>query len=508
MPAALSETASAAPIPCPAATDGAALAGFRGAVGRLLARVFSFPVCVYCGFAVFVYLLIPQAVDDPDIWWHLRDAEWQIHAHAFLVQDGFSFTARGAPWIDHEWLAELPFYFGWRLFGATGIFAVTVAAIETIFAGVFLLALRKSGSMMAALAVSAVAALLSTISFGPRTLLFGWICLVAELLVLERFRAREGGLDGLPVIFAVWINAHGSWMIGIAVFAVFAAAGCFGVRSGAIRNPPWRAEQRKDLAIAAALSAGALCLNPYGWRLIRYPFDMAFLQKLNIATIEEWKTLDFHSPRGRIFFATLAALFLLQLLRRPKWTLYDLGLLAIGVYSALTYSRFLFLAGLLVLPLMAAKSASAAARVKADRPWANAVLLLLLGLMLSQHLPSNAKLEQSGAASFPLRAQTYLSRWRPQGNVFNDFLWGGFLIWNDRQVPVLIDSRVDIFEYNGVFRDYLDAACLKNSLAILDKYHIRHVVFRKDAPLVYLLEHTAGWKVEYEDQTTAILGRS
>jgi len=147
-------------------------------------------------------------------------------------------------------------------------------------------------------------------------------------------------------------------------------------------------------------------------------------------------------------------------------------------------------------------------RTKVDRPWANAALLLMLAIVIARHLPSPARLRGSGEESYPLRAAAYLGQWHPRGNVFNDYLWGGFLIWNYRQVPVLIDSRVDIFEYSGVFQDYLDAIRLKNTLSILDKYHIRYVVFRKDQPIVYLLEHTPGWKVDFEDATTAVLERS
>ncbi len=505
MATALSETASLPPALRPA------VHASRGPMAGLLERVVSFPVCVVFGFAVFVYLLIPQSVADPDIWWHLRNAEWQLHAHAFLHRDYFSFTVRGAPWINHEWLAELPLYLAWRMLGPTGLYLMTVAAVEAIFAGVFYLCYRKSGSWMAALAASSIAALLSTVSFSPRTLLFGWILLVAELLVLERFRTRNGPLYPLPLLFAVWINTHGSWLIGIVIFAIFIAGGWFGIRAGAIRNPPWTPVQRTRLLLTVAFSVTALFANPYGWRLVRYPFDMAFRQKLNIATIDEWRTLDFHSPRGRIFFSVLAVMFLLQLLQQRKWTLYELGLLALGVYAALTYSRFLFLAGILVLPLLTpllVGARAAIARKKTDKPWANAILLLMLVTVLARHLPSADRLQSSGEESYPLHAAAYLGQWHPKGNVFNDYLWGGFLIWNYPQVPVLIDSRVDIFEYSGVFQDYLDAIRLKNTLSILDKYHIRYVVFRKDQPIVYLLEHTPGWKIDFEDATTAVLERS
>jgi len=185
--------------------------------------------------------------------------------------------------------------------------------------------------------------------------------------------------------------------------------------------------------------------------------------------------------------------------------------LGLGVYAALTYSRFLFLAGILVLPLLAPLLAGirkAIGRTKTDKPWANAVLLLMLVIVIARHLPSAANLQSNGEESYPLHASAYFDRWHPRGNVFNDYLWGGFLIWNYPQVPVFIDSRVDIFEYNGVFQDYLDAIRLKNTLPILDKYHIRYVVFRKNQPIVYLLEHTPGWKVDFEDATTAVLERT
>ena len=91
--------------------------------------------------------------------------------------------------------------------------------------------------------------------------------------------------------------------------------------------------------------------------------------------------------------------------------------------------------------------------------------------------------------------------------MLNDYLWGGYLEWHQRQIPVFIDSRVDIFEYAGVLRDYLDVTRLKDSLVILDKYSIRYVLFQPQAPLVYLLRHTPGWKVDYEDKSTVLLER-
>ena len=109
-----------------------------------------------------------------------------------------------------------------------------------------------------------------------------------------------------------------------------------------------------------------------------------------------------------------------------------------------------------------------------------------------------------GDARFPTQALPYLANFKPQGKVYNDFLWGGYLIWYERQIPVFVDSRVDIFEYNGTFKDYLDVIHLKDSIEILNKHDIQYVLFEKDAPLVYLLKATRDWKVDYEDKTITI----
>jgi hypothetical protein len=76
-----------------------------------------------------------------------------------------------------------------------------------------------------------------------------------------------------------------------------------------------------------------------------------------------------------------------------------------------------------------------------------------------------------------------------------------------RDIPVFIDSRIDIYEYNGVFADYLDAIGVNNTLGLLDKYQIRYVLDRKDSPIAYLLRNTHAWKADYQDEVTVLLER-
>jgi hypothetical protein len=477
-------------------------------VSRIGARCFTFPVVIAAVFAWVIFTLIPQSLADPDIWWHLRNAQYQLQTHSFIQRDMYSFTARGAPWMDHEWLAEIPFYLGWRAMGDRGVYLVMAAAILTVLLGVFYLAYRRSQNLGATILVSIVAALLATVSFGPRTLLFGWILLILELIVLERFRVKQSYAWALPMLFAVWVNTHGSWVIGLTLLGTFIVCGSIRLSMGAIENERWTRTQLRTLIAATCASFGALFANPYGWRLVAYPFNLAFHQKLNIANVEEWKTLDFHLMRGKVLLVALAALFLLQLIRRRRWALYELAFLFIGVYSAFTYSRFCFLAGILAMPLLAQDIPSLGpARNDPNRPLLNFALLIAVAGLFVLQFPKKLQPLDAGAAKFPVKALPFLRAFHPEGNFFADYLWGGWFIWNVPQIPDMLDSRVDIFEYNGTFKDYLDLIQLRNTLGILDKYHIRYVFFAKDSPVAYLLTQTHAWKVDYQDDTAVLFER-
>lgn len=462
--------------------------------------------------AAIVFFCVPQSMADPDIWWHLRDAQIQLASHSFLSRDLYSFTAASAPWMNHEWFAELPFYAGFRLAGDTGIYVVTLLTIEAIFMGALYLAWKSSKSLVAATCATAVGVLLSTVSFGPRTLLFGWILLVGELVILDRSREDARVLWGLPLLFMVWINTHGSWLIGIVLFTLWIACRSFSVDAGLIENVAVSREHRKRLLQTWSACLVALFANPYGWHLVLYPFDLAFRQKLNVANVEEWKSLDFHSPRGRILFLCLILFFVFQLLRRRRWTLPELAFTGVGLYSALTYSRFLFLAAILVMPVLA-RSLSAGRADEPPRVRRRPTLLITLSLcffllcLVYGRLRTQERNATVHDSRFPGTALAELKTHHPHGRVFNEFLWGGYLIWNVHDVPVFIDSRVDIFEYNGTFKDYLDVVRLKNSLGLLDQHQIDWVVFERDSPLVYLLKTSGKWQTDYEDATTAVLER-
>ena len=471
-------------------------------------QVCSFPVLLVLTLGASIFVFDSNSIADPDIWWHLRNAEVFVQTHSVIHHDFYSFSAAGSRWINEAWLSELPYYFAWHRFGMRGIYFVMLAEVELILLGVFGIAWLASKNVKSAFLASWLAVWLATVSFGPRTLLAGWMCMVAELYILAQFRQGNDKTWLLPPLFMLWANLHGSWLIGMVLFGMFCAAGLLQGSWGRIEAVRWTPKQMRKLALAGSLSVAGLFLNPYTYHLVFYPFNFAFKQRLNVNHVDEWMSLDFHSVRGKILFAMLAATIILALVRKRRWRVDEPAFLLLGFYAAMTYSRFLFLAAIVLTPILARElDFFPPYERKIDKPWLNAALIVVILAGVVWRLPSQKFLLRDTVQKYPVQALGYLRHFHPEGRVFNDCLWGGFLIWNVRDIPVFIDSRIDIYEYNGVFADYLDALGVKNTLEILNKYNIRYVLFSKDSAVAYLLRNNSGWKVRYEDGTTVLFER-
>ena len=334
--------------------------------------------------------------------------------------------------------------------------------------------------------------------------------LVVLLLVLQRFRQKgRAPLWLIPPLFCLWINTHGSWSIGVIVFGIFAAAGLVEGEWGLVHSQRWTPSQWRELLITGAASVAALLFNPFGYRLVLYPMDLAFRQKLNIAHVAEWVSVDFHDLRGRLVFLLIVTLLLGGLWRKRRWNLAELGLLPFALYSGLTYIRFLFLLGIVAAPILAKILDFAPPyRPEMDTPRFNAFVILLMIAGMVYYWPRSVELQHSLAKEYPAQALPYLIDHPPNGNVLTFYLWGGYLGWNDPSLRVFLDSRVDIFEYAGVLKDYFEALGVRNSKAVFSKYNIRYVLFPQSEILTYTLEHDPEWKVIYRDQSTVLLQRT
>lgn len=480
-------------------------------------RLFSFPamlITTLCVSPFFASLDIQQGgpvMRDPDIWWHLRNAETLLSTHHFIRFDAYSFTTRGLPWMNPEWLSEIPYYLGFRLLGERGLFLVMLGAVELVIAGILLLCYRRSSDVKAAFLATWVAVLFAAINIGLRTILFGWLCFIIEMLLLESFRRGRDHLWLLVPLFALWINLHGSWLIGVVFLFLFIVSGWVQFVWGSIQAARWTQQQKRKLLSVALACIAALLINPYGWRLVAYPFQLSFQHQLMVDFVEEWASVDFQTFYGKIVFAVVAAMFVFTLARRRPWPLHELLFSLVAFYSGLTHKRFLFLAGIVFCPILAVELKDAVFAPydpKRDKPIiAAAIMVGFLGFAIL-HVPSSASLRAAETPYFPVHALPTLEATCANQRVFNRFEWGGYLIWNARNIPVFFDSREDIFEHYGVFADGVEAMHIHNSLGILDRYRIGCVLLNSNDSLTYLLRNTPGWHLQFEDPIATLLVRT
>lgn len=468
----------------------------------------------------FVFALYRRDMNDPDIWWHLRNAQMLLQQHHFPRVDTYSFTVAGHPWINHEWLSEIPYYLAYRGFGLVGLKTVCFVVFDAIFLLLLYLCFQESRNFKASVFVCYFATFLSTVSFGPRTVLFGYLYLVLLLILLRRFRdRRDASLWMVPPLFLLWVNTHGSWSLGLIIFFLFGVAGLVQGSWARVDAVRWTHRQLRHLITVGVASVAALFVNPFGWRLVYYPFDMAFKQKLNIAHVAEWVSVDFHDLRGKMVLLLVFGLLLGALFRNRRWNLGELLILLFALYSGLTYIRFLVLLGIVAAPVLAKQLDFFPLYRPADEtPRVNAVVILILIGVMVFFWPRERQVRASIEETYPSGIVSYLNAQPLQGNTLNLYLWGGYLEWHAPALKTFVDSRVDIFEYAGVFEDYLtlmgaDMAEHRPD-AILQKYNIRYVLFppadstnplHLGGGLVYVLQHDPHWKTIYSDKVCVLL---
>jgi hypothetical protein len=149
----------------------------------------------------------------------------------------------------------------------------------------------------------------------------------------------------LPVLFAIWANAHGGWVVGLGVFAVWTA-----VEAAVERHV------RGESLLVLAAAAIATLATPYGLTLWVF---LATTVSLNGRAITEWQPL-WNSPPADAVPWVIALGFLLYLARwraRDEWPV--LGVLAMLAYASLKVVR--------IVPLYVLCSGLLLSRALSDR---------------------------------------------------------------------------------------------------------------------------------------------
>ncbi|MGA1982190.1 MAG: hypothetical protein ABSG84_06930 [Acidobacteriaceae bacterium] len=474
-------------------------------------RVFSFPVAIAGLLVVLAVLTMRSRFDDPDMWWHLKTGEVIWTTHAIPTTDIFSYTTNHHAYIPHEWLAQLSIFAAYKLGGYSGLMLWLCFFTSAILIAGYALCSLYSGNAKVAFLGAIAIWLFGTIGFSIRPQTIGYLLLVAELLLLHLGRTRNPRwFLALPPLFALWVNCHGSFPLGIAVAAILLFSSWFSFQRGSLLAIPWDAPRRRMLTWALALSVLALFLNPVGVKQVLYPLNLMLHQPINLGNVQEWQPLRLSDPRGLAFLATLGGLFLFLIVRRTQLLWHELLLLALGAYLAATHERMLFVFGILAAPILSRVFAGSWDRYDArqDRPTPNLVLIAASLLVAFWAFPSRQNLTRQVEEQSPAKAVDFIHTHHLSGPMLNDWISGGYLIWAAPDHPVFIDGRADVFEWSGVMTEFGKWATLQSPpSALLDKYQINFCILSRDSSMAFVLPLLPNWSTVYSDDNAVIFVR-
>ena len=274
---------------------------------------------------------------------------------------------------------------------------------------------------------------------------------------------------------------------------------------GLVMARRWAPLELKKLLLVLALSMAALFANPFGYKLVLYPFDFLFRQQSNMQYIEEWQFVSFSSGHGKLALIAIFALLAATLFSGLRWRLDEVLLTAFALWAGLSHVRLLFFTGLIVPPILAPRlKLFPPYDRKLDKPWLNAGIMAALVAWLVFSFPSALQLQQEVSEEYPTVALDFMQRQHIKGRIFNNFLWGGYMEWYTPQLEPFIDGRTDIFVYNGTMDDYVKVMLMQAPFEGLDRYKIDYVLLQPKRPLGYLLEHSPEWRTVYEDKVAKL----
>lgn len=446
----------------------------------------------------------------PDLWWHLRTADWIIEHLALPTTDPFSAFGAGRPWAAYSWLFELLINRLYDAWGLMGVMAYTL--IASLAVGVALYVLVRgilphfAGSV--AITLAGVAALVPVVSPRPWLFTFALFFLELHLLLLAGRTRNPRILWWLPLLFVLWANVHIQFVYGLGLLGLALLAA---VIEPLIRRAGIEVE-RSPISTARLFMVLVACtlatlVGPYHVHLYRVIFEYV-TQSGVFNAINELVAMQFRDPADWIVLSlTLAAAFALG--RQRPLRLFPMLLLLAGAALAFRARRdawFLVGGTCTVLASWAAmwlpRDEFRITQLRATIVAAG-VALLVAGVGAASRI-SETRLTAYAAQRYPIEATDFVQRHQLAGPLYNHFNWGGYLMWRLPQYPVSMDGRTNVHLPERVDRSLATWAGAPGWQKDPELANAGLVVASVNVPLTALLRSDHRFQAIYEDDVAVV----
>ncbi len=421
--------------------------GSTSSTSRILEAGFLLAMVLACAVA-----FSPNNVD-PDLWGHVQYAEDSLAAGTLHTTATHTFTADGYRWINHENLSELALAVTYRALGPHGLL-MGKCVLGLLVLWLMLRAAQRQGvSLLLLCLYFPLVATTLTAFWAVRPQVASFVLLACMVALLdrafaswsERREANSRWLWPLPLLMAVWANAHGGFVAGLGLLVAY-----LGLRSLEALyyrgHAAWR--QVAWFSFFAVASALATLLNPYGVGLHRW---LAGALAQPRPEITEWLPpmpqdaffLPMTILYGLIFVAWIGTS------RRRDWT--QFALLALCIWQSLLHSRHVPLAAVLAgfwLPVHLQSLLDRCRTATTEASDSRLGRLLIGGGLAAALVLLVAKLDTRlrdlpvERDQYPVAAIQYMAEQNFEGDLVVTFNWAQYaLAALEPQVRVAFDGR-------------------------------------------------------------------
>lgn len=458
---------------------------------------------------------------DTDIFWALKTGELIVNTFEVPKADPFSYTFGAQPWVDFTWgfqvLAHL-FYSG--LGDWTGLFILQSVLTGLTFVFLYVnLSLSAPGKKWLVLSGLFLVYAASHTRFFIRPHLFEYF-FVSLYLMLFTLYEKKGSpvfIYALLPLQVLWVNVHSSAVLGIFIAGAYALGGVIdelrekGINTSTAFSPGILHK------VAAAIGVPlAGLLNPYGLKLVIFPFIHQGVDNRDaLRHIGEWlapklNELFFYFypfPLDRFAFALLSvgvlAGFLLNL-RRIR--LKDLLLAGAGIYMATSHNRWIALFAYFSAPVAAANISEWMERRRANWNANLSALVFFLLAVLSYDYARNWKQLGLGlkSAIYPESTVEFMKKNAITGNMYNEYVFGGYLIFNHPEARVFIDGRTPTVYSPYFFWTSRLVDTTDTWKRLVEEYGIEVALVKLNVPFCEKLHKSGEWTAVSFDDVAAL----
>ena len=450
-------------------------------------------------------IFIGWGLGDPDTYWHVAAGRWMLAHAAVPTHDPFSFSMPDAAWTAHEWLSELVLAACYQIAGWPGVVFLMAACygITLALLSRFLLARMEP---LHALQLTCLAGLMMFTALLARPHVLVWpLTAVWVAGLIDSSEAHRPPSWWLLAVMLPWANMHASFIVGLGLMLLIAIDSMLQTEQSR-----WETAKRWTPFVLAAF--GCVLINPQGYRLLLFPFHLLGMTALGL--IAEWRPPDFAHPQllSPWLFVVLGLAFAGRLRLSLVRSVLLIGLLSM----AMAHARNVALLGLvspylLALPIATAWKQQPPAGRNADlidrgfralaaRASLPAVFLaLLMGSGAAVATLARTRPQPADAMTPRAALATLLSR-APHARIFNDYQFGGYLIF--RGIPVFVDGRADMYGDAFIGQTFNDMVLGPDSdlESLMAKFRIDAILLNADRPAVKLLDRMPAWERVYADK--------